>query len=362
MTHPYRLGFAVKVLGRTGLKSNDTRRWQSGPHLSRSIELLHDVFDYLDETDVRVFRLSSSTVPYGTHPDLPGLDYRSQVAECEADVAALGAKALAYGLRLSTHPGQYTVLNSRDAAVAEKALADVEQDALLLDALGQGRDAVVVVHVGGAYGDRAAALDRWSRAFERLSERAKRRIVVEHDDTAFDLGDALELHRRVGVPVVFDYHHHRCRPWATASRLDELIGVAAGTWPAGMRPKLHVSSPRTELRIVGRGKAARAVAPLVGQHSDYPSPWDVADVLRAAPCSVDVMLEAKAKDLAVLWTRQQLARLFPAIAAAEEVTRCVDGNGRRAALGPSRSRSRSASTHIRHKVVARAARRGASGV
>ena len=78
----YRLGFAVKVIGNGGMKSNDGRRWQSGPHLSRSLELLDAVFDYLDDVDIRVYRLSSSTVPYGTHPDLPQLDYRRQIGEC----------------------------------------------------------------------------------------------------------------------------------------------------------------------------------------------------------------------------------------------------------------------------------------
>jgi UV DNA damage endonuclease len=309
---PYRLGFAVKVLGGGGLKSNDARRWQSGPHLSRSLELLDPVFDYLDRIDVRVFRLSSATVPYGTHPDLPDFDYRRQIDTCAEHLAAIGAKAARLGLRLSTHPGQYTVLNSLDETIAQKALADVEQDALLLDSLGQAEEAVVVVHVGGAYGDGAAALDRWARAYERLSESARRRLVVEHDERIFDLGDVLELHRRVGVRVVFDSHHHRCNPWPGAPAIDDALPLALATWPAGVRPKIHISSPRTELRDGGR-------APLLDQHSDFPSPWDVAEVLRAAPCALDVVLEAKAKDLAVLWTRTQLRRIDPRVAAAEEL-------------------------------------------
>ena len=114
----YRLGFAVKVLGEGGLKSHDSRRWQSGPHLSRSLEHVDGIFDYLDRNDLRVYRLSSSTIPYGTHPDLPQLDYRRQLEESAEAVEALGAKARRLGLRLSTHPGQYTVVNSANAEVA----------------------------------------------------------------------------------------------------------------------------------------------------------------------------------------------------------------------------------------------------
>lgn len=317
MTHPYRLGFAVKVLGEGGLKAHDSRRWQSGPHLSRSLELLDAVFDYLDRNDIRMYRMSSSTIPYGTHPDLPELDYRRQLDACGDDVTALGEKARTLGIRLSTHPGQYSVLNAEDPVVAEKARLDLEQDAALLDALGQPREGVVIIHVGGLYGDRASALSRWAASYERLSERARARLVVEHDETTFDLDDVLELHRRTGVPVVFDSHHHRVNAgaWTDAA---EALSAAYGTWPDGVRPKAHVSSPRTELRTIGRGKATRVVPPLLDQHADFATPWDVADVLRAAPGPLDVMLEAKAKDLAVLWLRRALARVAPDLAEREE--------------------------------------------
>lgn len=315
---PFRLGFVVKILGGGGLKTNDTRRWQSGPHLRVSLALLDAAFDHLDRIDVRVFRLSSSTVPYGTHPDLPHLDYRRQLEEAADEVAAVGRKARALGLRLSTHPGQYTVLDAPDENLRRKSAADLEQDAALLDALGQGPESVVVVHVGGAYGDKAAALDRWARAYELLSERARSRVVVEHDETSFDVDDVLELHRRTGVRVVYDHHHHRCNPArALPDAMDALAAVVA-TWPEEQRPKVHLSSPRTELRMLGRGKAARLAAPLLDQHADFVTPWDLRELLALAPRPLDVVLETKAKDLAVLWLRDQLARLFPELAAAEE--------------------------------------------
>ena len=325
MTPPYRLGFAVKILGEGGLATHDTRRWQNRPHLARSLELLDDAFDYLDRNDLRMYRLSSSTVPYGTHPDLPEFDYRRQIDECAPALAALGVKVRRQGLRLSTHPGQYTVLNAVDSEIARKAALDVEQDALLLDALAQAPEAVVVVHVGHEYGDRDAALDRWARAYERLSDRARGRLVVEHDERSFDLGDALELHARVGVPVVYDLHHHRCNPAPAFTEVRDAVSAAYGTWPSGVRPKVHLSSPRTELRVLerkrrdGRGKEVKLVPPLLEQHADFATPWDLRDLLEAAPGPLDVMVEAKAKDVAVLWLRRQLERLAPELARSEDV-------------------------------------------
>ncbi|MBA2569440.1 MAG: UV DNA damage repair endonuclease UvsE [Actinobacteria bacterium] len=300
---PYRLGFAVKVLGEGGLKTADTRRWQSGPHLSRSIELLDTVFDYLDRIDVRVYRMSSSTVPYGTHTGLPQFDYRRQIDDCVDELAALGGKARRLGLRLSTHPGQYTVLNSPDPELNAKSALDLEQDSLLLEALGAGPEAAVVVHVGGAYGDKRSALDRWMRAYESLSERAQARVALEHDETCFDLADVLEAHRHTGVRVVFDLHHHRCNPAPGLGLAD-----ACTTW-GKVRPKAHLSSARTEFREVGPDR--RKLPPLLDQHGDFVQPWDAAELLHAAPGPLDVVVEAKAKDLAVLRLREQLARLYP---------------------------------------------------
>jgi UV DNA damage endonuclease len=341
--NPYRLGFAVKVLGAGGLATSDTRRWQSGPHLSRSLELLDAVFDHLDAIDVRVYRLSSSTIPYGTHPGLPHLDYRRQLDETGDAVAALGARARRLGLRLSTHPGQYTVLNAVDEDVARKATLDLEQDASLFDALGLGPEATIVLHVGGVYGDREAALDRWARRYETLSDSARARLAVEHDETSFDAADVLELHRRTGVRVVFDLHHHRCNPRSLETA--EALTAAYATWGA-VRPKAHLSSPRTELRIVGRGKAARLVPPLLDQHADFATPWDLAELLRLAPGPLDVVVEAKAKDLAVLWLRDQLARVDPELSAAEE-RRAARAPRRRARAATSPARTRAGSSPVR---------------
>ena len=321
---PYRLGFAVKVLGGSEpIKEADKRRWQSGPHLRQSIELLHGVWDHLERIDVRMYRMSSSVVPYGTHPDLPELDYRRQIAECADELAVLGARARSLGLRLSMHPGQYTVINGAEPGLRDRSLAELEADALLLDTMGCGPEATVVVHVGGLYGDRASALDRWEQAWELLSDAARRRVGLENDERLFNLGDVLELHRRTGVRVVYDWHHARILPAAGLSGTDALTAAMA-SWPDGVRPKVHLSSPRLSVSTVRRPVPGtrrsrdHVVLPDLGPHAELVSPWDFLELIRAAPGPLDVMLEAKAKDLAVLWLRRQLAALAPEVAAAEE--------------------------------------------
>jgi len=305
-----RLGFAVKVLGEGGLPAHDARRWQSGPHLRHSIEALHGVFDYLAREEIGMYRMTASLAPYATHPDLP--QFHRQLDEARGELEALGARARELDLRLSTHPGQYVVLNSEDEGVRDGAVRDLELQAELLDAMGLGPEAVVVLHVGGAAGGHEAGIDRFLAGFERLSERARERLVIENDDRTYALGHVLALHERTGLRVVWDILHHHCNdPDGIPDR--EALGSALATWPAGVTPKIHFSSPKTAIeerkKRVGRRVERSWVLPQLRAHADMIDPIAFEHFLRdtAAGLDLDVMLEAKAKDLALLRLRAQIA-------------------------------------------------------
>jgi UV DNA damage endonuclease len=121
---PPRVGFPVQVLGRPGLKSHDSRRWQSGPHLRVSLDRLRRIFAYLDARGVRMHRMASGLVPYAAHPDHP--QSRGQVEACATELGGLGVLARGTGLRLSFHPGQYVALHAPDDQLAARPAADVE--------------------------------------------------------------------------------------------------------------------------------------------------------------------------------------------------------------------------------------------
>ncbi|MDA0171118.1 UV DNA damage repair endonuclease UvsE [Solirubrobacter taibaiensis] len=303
-----RLGFAVKVLGEGGLPSHDARRWQSGPHLKQSLEYLTDVLEYLGRHEIRMYRLTSDLVPYATHPDLP--QFHGQVDECADELARVGALARELDIRLSSHPGQYIVLNSENETVVAGAVRDLEVQAALLDALGCGPEAVVVLHVGSGQGD---ALGRFEAGLERLSDAARARLVIENDDRTFSLRDVFELHRRTGLRVVWDILHHHCHdPDGIPDR--EALELALATWPDDVVPKIHYSTPKTALeerkRKVGRKTVTEWVLPQLRAHADMIDPIAFGQFLRetAAGLHFDVMLEAKGKDLALLRLREQLER------------------------------------------------------
>ena len=305
-----RLGFAVKVLSDGGLPSHDTRRWQSNPHLRVSLEHLTAILRFAGEHDIRMYRMATSLAPYASHPDLPA--FHHQVEECAEELRAVGDLAQSLGVRLSSHPGQYTVLNSEDPAVVANAQAELEVQGALMDAMGLPPEAVVVLHVGGAAGGQEAGADRFVRGFEGLSERARERLVIENDDRTYGVGAAAALARRVGRPVVFDLLHHHCNdPDRIPDR--EALELALSTWPDGVTPKVHFSSPRLDIgekrRKVGRRVERSPVIPDLRQHADLVDPMAfesfVRETARGLP-DFDVMLEAKGKDLALLRLREQL--------------------------------------------------------
>ncbi len=306
----HRLGFAVKVLADGGLPSHDTRRWQSGPHLRHSLDALRRILDYLDRIDVRMYRMATALAPYASHPDLP--QFHDQIAQCAPELAAIGKLARERDIRLSTHPGQYTVLNSERADVRAAAVAELEVQASLLDAMNLGPEAVVVLHVGSAAGGRRAGADRFLATLAALSERARARLVIENDDRSFGVADVVELARQTGLRVVFDILHHRCHD---PEGIDDAAALAAAldTWPPTVVPKIHYSSPRLDVeeRRVrsGRRIERRLVLPQLRAHADLVDPIGFEHFLRdtARGRDFDVMLEAKAKDLALLRLRGQLA-------------------------------------------------------
>jgi UV DNA damage endonuclease len=341
-TRPLRLGFPVKVMGKPGLKSNDTRRWQKNPHLKCSLEYVDEILDYLRDVGLDMYRLSSDLAPYATHPDMP--QFHNMVAESDAELAAFGRKARDYDIRLSFHPSQYVLLNSPDPLLTDKSIWDLASQAEMLDRMGAGDEAVLVTHVGGVYGDHEASRARWIEGWEQCPDHVKRRLVLENDDIRFSAADALWIHERTGVRLIFDYQHFWC---LNPERLElrPTLERFLASWPDGSRPKIHFSSPRTEMREVKRaitakeraraqaGKSARKgevtkgplkatarvktvlLPPIWTGHADFTNPFEFATFMRTAEgLEFDVMMEGKSKDISLLKLRPDLLRFAPDVA------------------------------------------------
>jgi len=309
----YRLGCPVRIAGRPSL--------QHPPHAAHfSVQLiaLRDILTYLHQQHIHLYRLSPALLPAPDSPDTPPYHTAGQhLNECAPEVAHLRDLAHQFAIRLTMHLPHHLSLSTPDTAHAARSIAQIEAQALLLHHLAPD-DGLLILHMAGPTSEPAATLQRFANRYQALSPLARARLAVEHD-TAFSLGTLLILHQHCGIPIVFDYLHHLLHnphrlPLRTA------LGLALATWPPHQRPKIHLSTHRTEAHLLPstHDRSRHILPPRPGQHADYINPHDMLAILQAAQGapSFDIMLEARAADLALLRLRHDIARLAPTLAPA----------------------------------------------
>jgi UV DNA damage endonuclease len=266
--------------------------------IAANLKGLATVLRFNVEHGIQLFRISSDIIPFGGHPVNTVLWWD----ECAEQLAEIGAFIRAHEMRVSLHPGQYTVLCSPRPEVVEAAVRDLVYHARFLDSLGIDGQHKVVIHVGGAYGDKPAALARWVQAVNQLPGTVLARLIVENDERLFGVEDVLVVSRATGVPVVFDALHHRVyqrivrQPDDDASHMTDVLREVFATW-GPLRdgpPKMHYSTQAVGLRP--------------GAHAAEVDSAEFATFLAQTPpeATFDIMLEAKAKEQAVFSVRATL--------------------------------------------------------
>jgi UV DNA damage endonuclease len=259
--------------------------------VGENLQCLRRVLEFNRENGLLFFRLTSDLVPFASHPVC-----RAPWPERFAgDFAALGAFIRDNGMRISMHPDPFTLINSPDVDIFRRSAAELDYHALVLDLLGLDRTAKIQVHVGGVYNDKARSLDRFCRRFETLPRAVRRRLVVENDDRQYTVADCLSIHRRTGIPVLFDSFHHRLnhddKDPAAALR------QAAATWERDDGPPMvdYSSQKKDERR---------------GSHAERIDLRDFARFIEAAgTCDPDIMLEIKDKEKSALRVRAFLVKM-----------------------------------------------------
>ncbi len=258
----------------------------------QNVRDLYKILEWNLENDIYFYRLSSDIVPWASEyqmEDLP--DYNLILAAC----MKAGNFAKEHGMRLTSHPGPFNKLASPKERVYQLTAKDLKVHADLFDMIGLPRTpyAKLNIHVGAAYGDKPFALDNFCRNFERLPESVRSRLTVENDDKP-SLYSTKELYdgvyKRIGIPIVFDYHHHMLHPGGQSEQ--EALELALSTW-GDIKPVVHYAESRS---LEQNNPKIKPQA-----HSDYViRPFD------DYGHDLDVMIEAKHKELALLQYRDIL--------------------------------------------------------
>ncbi|KAI9002256.1 UV-endonuclease UvdE, partial [Gaertneriomyces semiglobifer] len=231
--------------------------------------------------NIRFLRLSSEMFPFASH-EVHGYNI-ADVPGAKEVLKEVGEVARRLGHRLTMHPGQFTQLASPRPEVVRNAIRDLEYHCQILDLLGADQDSVLIIHMGGVYGDKPATIARFHENWATVPPHIQKRVVLENDEICYSVEDLLPTCEKFQIPLVLDWHHDSILP-SSLPTLDYIPRINAIWHARGIKVKQHYSEGRPG-----------AVTPMQRRaHSDR--------VVQMPPCEpdVDLMIEAKDKEMAVL--------------------------------------------------------------
>ena len=243
---------------------------------------LIEIIKWNHKNGFNLFRITSNLIPWASEfklSDMP--DYR------KFSILLNGAGTLAkkYGQRVTSHPGPFNVLVSPTERVVENTIKDLTIHGETFDLMGLSRTPYnkINIHCNGVYGDKIAAMDRFCKNFERLPESVQTRLTVENDDkgSMYSVKDLMYIHERIGIPIVFDYHHHTFNTGGLSEQ--EALELAMSTW-GDIKPIVHYSESKTLEDETAKPQA----------HSDY-----LYSEINTYGHDLDIVVEAKQKELTV---------------------------------------------------------------
>jgi UV DNA damage endonuclease len=254
----------------------------------QNLEDLETIIHWNAENNLFLFRMSSEMFPFATHPDY----YESyDIEQFRPTLAKLGSIANGYNQRLTFHPGQFNVLNSHNEDVVVKSIVEINFHAKLLDMMNIDKNGVIIIHGGSKRDGKNVALDRFRANFSKLSESARKRLVLENCEMSYAIEDLLPVSHELLVPIVIDYHHHNINPGTV--QLETSTDSVLQVWRArDITPLFHLSESRCDVKPTDSITARRA-------HSDFVQefPQVLLDLITTTTIHLDI--EAKMKDKAV---------------------------------------------------------------
>jgi UV DNA damage endonuclease len=252
----------------------------------QNVSDLYQIIEWNEQNNIKFFRLSSEMFPWASeyYEDWGKFPNIEEITNILRDCGNL---ATHYGVRITSHPGPFNVLVSPNENVVQNTIIDLTMHGEIFDMMGLSRTPYnkINIHCNGVYGDKQSAMDRFCKNFERLPESVQTRLTVENDDKAsmYSVKDLMYIHERIGIPIVFDYHHHKfCTGDLTEQ---EALELAISTW-GDIVPVVHYSESRS-----------------VEQLDESIKPQAHSDLIKELPNTyghdVDIMVEAKHKELAI---------------------------------------------------------------
>jgi UV DNA damage endonuclease len=273
-------------IGRSMIKKTFDARGikYAGELAEANVRDMIEIIKWNNANGVKLYRMSSSMFPWMSEYELTDLPNWSTITNLLKGAGTLVQK---YGQRIGFHPGQFCVLPSPNQKTVNNSIKELDQHAFIMDTMGLpiNQQYSMNIHVGGSYGDKEAAIQRFIDNFKLLSPSAQSRLILENDDkpAQYSVLDLYRIYQSIGTPITFDYHHHRC--YEDPMPEEDALRLAASTWPKGIRQLCHYSSAK---------KLHEDSSAIIRAHADY-----LYEYIETYGMELDIEIEAKAKELAL---------------------------------------------------------------
>jgi UV DNA damage endonuclease len=293
----------VQWLNRQTVDVAEQRLWDIMVHNIAAYKRLIEYVGSLPP-QLRMVRLGSDVLPVYTQHEWSYYWRKPDVrAYCETEFAKVGDTARALDVRLSMHPGQFTVLASDNPEIVERSIEEFEYHVDCIRWMGYGQsfqDFKCNVHISGRQGPAGI-----KAALKRLTPEARNVITIENDENKWGLDASLEL--ADDLALVLDIHHHWCREGEYIQPTDDRFARVIDSW-RGVRPAIHYSYSRNEALPEGFAHDTMPDMPALLEsgykkaklraHSDYYPNQIVNDWALSFLPYTDIMCESKCKNLA----------------------------------------------------------------
>lgn len=247
-----------------------------------NLDCLLQILKYNCENKIFFFRITSDLIPFASHPIMK-FDWQDYF---KLKFREIGKYIKQNKMRITMHPGQYTVLNSKNANVVANSIKELQYHTNVLDLLRLDSTAKIMTHIGGVYGDKSASINRFKKVYKTLESSIKKRYVIENDDKNYNLSECVKISETEGIPLILDVYHHEC--FNSGLSLQGAFKLSLQTWKAiDGKPIVHYSSQHPK-----KGKPTHADNVNLNHFREF--------IKKTKKFDFDIMLEIKDKEKSVL--------------------------------------------------------------
>lgn len=243
------------------------------------------IINYNNENNIGLFRISSDIIPFGSYEGI-NMDW-STIFNNEFKYLSNLVKES--NIRLSMHPGQYTLLNSPNDEIVKSSILDLEYHTKLLDSLNCDTSSKIILHIGGVYGDKESSITRFINNYKSLDPKIKNRLVIENDERSYSIDDLLNISSKCNIPIVFDNLHYECKENKEPDLYKILLKVKETWSDKDGNLKIHYSE-QSPLKRKGSHSTFINLSKFIHNKESIDS----------LPFDVDIMTEVKDKDFSAI--------------------------------------------------------------